>query len=340
MFRQRSNSPTVQWFISASLYKDPLRTGFTGSTELTSSVSTLGLSCSVSGPSEIQAFLFTGTLSLICLLTPSSLLGLVNTNLSPLFAHTATPSRVTKILWAASAEWELPECQALLLGYWPNPGESTGYSPHTPDASLAASDPWDWNGNDSDSEYVLRVRGKILIDARQDWSVEGVKENDDGRETCGLGWKRLVFLHLMLSVFHPSPPTSFCFADSPYLSSPLFSLLIHRFLFLAKASSSFISSLWTSSVIWLTWSKRDSIALTQGSRRSRWGWTSNPGTETNESSDLIERAEDSGRGDENEEEREGEWGEERVEDRVERQDSCEDLEGGMSIPSNFTLCLN
>lgn len=31
----------------------------------------------------------------------------------------------------------------------------------------------------------------------------------------------------------------------------------------------------------------------------------NPGTETNESSDLIERAEDSGRGDENEEEREG-----------------------------------
>lgn len=30
----------------------------------------------------------------------------------------------------------------------------------------------------------------------------------------------------------------------------------------------------------------------------------------------------------------------RAEDRVERQDCCEDLDGVMSIPSNFTLCLN
>lgn len=54
----------------------------------------------------------------------------------------------------------------------------------------------------------------------------------------------------------------------------------------------------------------------------------------------METAEDRGRGEENEEDREEERGEGRVEDRVERRDSCEDLDGGMSIPSNFTLCLN
>lgn len=54
----------------------------------------------------------------------------------------------------------------------------------------------------------------------------------------------------------------------------------------------------------------------------------------------MERIEDRGRGDESEEDVEGEWEVGRVEDRVERQESREDLEGGMAIPSNFTLCLN
>lgn len=41
-------------------------------------------------------------------------------------------------------------------------------------------------------------------------------------------------------------------------------------------------------------------------------------------------------GDEDEEDREGE----REEDKVEKWDSWDNLEGEMSVPSNFTLCLN
>lgn len=47
-----------------------------------------------------------------------------------------------------------------------------------------------------------------------------------------------------------------------------------------------------------------------------------------ESSEPRDRAEDRG------------WGEEREDERVERQDSWDDLEGGTTMPSNFTLCLN
>lgn len=65
-----------------------------------------------------------------------------------------------------------------------------------------------------------------------------------------------------------------------------------------------------------------------------------PGSDTKEFSESRERLDDRGRGDEGEELVQEEWDAGRAEDRVERQDCCEDLDGGMSIPSNFTLCLN
>lgn len=54
----------------------------------------------------------------------------------------------------------------------------------------------------------------------------------------------------------------------------------------------------------------------------------------------MEKTEDSRRGHETEgdEDREREDG--RMEETLEKQDSCEDLEEGASMPSNFTLCLN
>lgn len=65
-----------------------------------------------------------------------------------------------------------------------------------------------------------------------------------------------------------------------------------------------------------------------------------PGSDTREVSESIERLDDRGRGDGGEEVVQEEWDAGRAEDRVERQDCLEDLDGGMSIPSNFTLCLN
>lgn len=67
---------------------------------------------------------------------------------------------------------------------------------------------------------------------------------------------------------------------------------------------------------------------------------SDPGSDIDESSDLTDGVEDEGQGDTSEEDREGAWPKKRVEDKVDSRDSCDDLEGGMSIPSNFTLCLN
>lgn len=65
-----------------------------------------------------------------------------------------------------------------------------------------------------------------------------------------------------------------------------------------------------------------------------------PGSDVKEFSEPMERLDDRGRGDEGEEGVQGEWDAGRADDRVERQDCWEDLDGGMSIPSNFTLCLN
>lgn len=65
-----------------------------------------------------------------------------------------------------------------------------------------------------------------------------------------------------------------------------------------------------------------------------------PGSDAREISESIERLEDRGRGDEEDKllQEDGDVG--RAEDMVERKDCCEDLDGGMSMPSNFTLCLN
>lgn len=59
---------------------------------------------------------------------------------------------------------------------------------------------------------------------------------------------------------------------------------------------------------------------------------------SDKSSDLTDKTEEGGRGEE--EDREGERYEERVEEMLERRDSREDLDRGTSMPSNFTLCLN
>lgn len=65
-----------------------------------------------------------------------------------------------------------------------------------------------------------------------------------------------------------------------------------------------------------------------------------PGSDGREFSESIERLDDRGRGDEEDEVVQEEWDVGRAEDMVERQDCCEDLDGGISMPSNFTLCLN
>lgn len=198
---------------------------------------------------QVHAFLFTGTPSLICLLSSSSFQGLVLVNAYISFLTPVSPSWDSKDLWAASAEWELPECQALLLGDLGSTREPAGYRSKVPDASLTASEAkllleaCRWNGIESDSEYLLRLREKRLIGGVGQWRVEGVNKKDDGRETLGFGWITPIFLD-RISLFSGSSPTSsFGFDEHPGFSLMLISLLLSFFLLLARASSSFISRL-------------------------------------------------------------------------------------------------
>lgn len=65
-----------------------------------------------------------------------------------------------------------------------------------------------------------------------------------------------------------------------------------------------------------------------------------PDSDAKEFSEPTERLDDRGRGEEREEDVQGEVDVGRGEDKVERHDCWGELDGGMSIPSNFTVCLN